>query len=103
MPTKGERRAHFLCEFYAQLVRRGSCLAAPRHVVQEPGHQSRGFGGLLLDIAEEAIVKDSGVKLFWCNARAGAIRFYERHGWNTDSEQFDIPTVGPHRKMVKRL
>ena len=74
-----------------------------RGMCTEPGHQSRGFGGLLLHAAEESIVKHSGVRLFWCNARVGAVRFYERHGWNIDSDQFDVPTVGPHRKMVKSI
>jgi hypothetical protein len=32
-----------------------------------------------------------------------AIRFYQKHGWLTDSDIFDIPTAGPHRKMFKRI
>ena len=66
-------------------------------------HQSRGFGGRLLACAEGAIVADSPVRLFWCNARVPAIPFYERHGWIADSEVFDIPTAGPHRKMFKKV
>ena len=45
----------------------------------------------------------SPVRLFWCNARVPALRFYQRHGWRIVSDQFDIPTAGPHRKLVKRL
>jgi len=65
-------------------------------------HQSKGFGGRLLDCAEAVIVGDSKVRLFWCNARVPAIPFYERHGWIADSDVFDIPTAGPHRKMLKK-
>ena len=43
------------------------------------------------------------VRLFWCNARVPALAFYQRQGWQIMSEQFDIPTAGPHRKMTKRL
>jgi len=74
---------------------RGMCTDAP--------HRGRGFGGRLLDCAEAAIVENSKVLRFWCNARVPAIPFYERHGWVVDSEMFDIPTAGPHRKMVKEV
>lgn len=74
-----------------------------RGMCTEDGYQGKGYGGELLRCAEAAIVADSNVRLFWCNARVPAIPFYERHGWKVDSEEFDIPTAGPHRKMVKRL
>jgi predicted GNAT family N-acyltransferase len=74
-----------------------------RGMCTETNLQGKGFGGKLLACAEEAITKSSTVRQFWCNARVPAIPFYERHGWNVDSEEFDIPTAGPHRKMVKRV
>lgn len=74
---------------------RGMCTDTP--------YQSRGFGGKLLECAEGAILKESKLRLFWCNARVPALEFYERHGWKVDSEEFDIPTAGPHRRMVKRV
>jgi predicted GNAT family N-acyltransferase len=74
-----------------------------RGMCTDGAHQSNGLGGKLLACAESEIVKESTVRLFWCNARVPALRFYERHGWKIDSEEFDIPTAGPHRKMVKRL
>jgi len=73
-----------------------------RGMCTEGEFQSRGFGGKLLACAEAAIIAQSGVRLFWCNARVPALRFYQRHGWKIDSDKFDIPTAGPHRKMVKR-
>ena len=74
-----------------------------RGMCTEHEFQSRGFGGRLLDCAEAAILEHSDVRLFWCNARVPALAFYERHGWKVDSEVFDIPTAGPHRRMVKRV
>jgi GNAT superfamily N-acetyltransferase len=72
-----------------------------RGMATETGFQGKGFGGKLLACAESVIVKNSNVRRFWCNARVPAIPFYQRHGWKIDSEEFDIPTAGPHRKMVK--
>lgn len=66
-------------------------------------YQGKGFGGRLLSIAEKSILKDSNTRLFWCNARVPAIPFYLKHGWTVDSEEFDILTAGPHRKMMKRI
>jgi GNAT superfamily N-acetyltransferase len=74
-----------------------------RGMASDHAHQSKGFGGELLRCGEVLIAADSNVRLFWCNARVPAIRFYENHGWKVDSEEFDIPTAGPHRRMVKRL
>lgn len=74
-----------------------------RGMCTDDAHQSKGFGGRLLTATENAIVKDSGVRLFWCNARVPALAFYQRHGWLIDSDEFEIPTAGPHRKLFKRL
>ncbi len=40
--------------------------------------------------------------LVWCNARVVAVPFYAKQGWEIVSEVFDIPTVGPHRAMLRR-
>jgi GNAT superfamily N-acetyltransferase len=74
---------------------RGMCTDGP--------HRSKGFGGRLLACAEAAISEHSKLRLFWCNARVPAIPFYERQGWIADSDVFDIPTAGPHRKMFKKV
>jgi len=72
-----------------------------RGMCTETDHQGKGLGGKLLACAEAAIIENSKVRRFWCNARVPAIPFYQRHGWIVDSEEFEIPTAGPHRKMVK--
>jgi GNAT superfamily N-acetyltransferase len=61
-----------------------------------------GVGAALLR-AVEAHVLASPPRLLWCNARVSALGFYARHGWRVDSEEFDIPTAGPHRRMSKLL
>jgi GNAT superfamily N-acetyltransferase len=74
-----------------------------RGMATDSSHQGRGFGAKLLACAETSILKNSNVRLFWCNARVPAIPFYERQGWIADSEVFDIPTAGPHRRMFKNV
>jgi GNAT superfamily N-acetyltransferase len=74
-----------------------------RGMASDQPYQGKGFGGELLRCAEVLIAADSNVRHFWCNARVPAIPFYQKHGWSVDSEEFEIPTAGPHRKMVKRL
>lgn len=79
----------------------------------EPGYQLRGMatradlvrqgiGTALLRFAEDALTAELGAQLLWCNARLGAVEFYRRLGWAVVSEVFDIPTVGPHRAMLRR-
>ena len=35
----------------------------------------------------------------WCNARKGAVWFYQRLGFVTVSEEFEIAPIGPHYVM----
>lgn len=57
--------------------------------------QGEGIGSALLDGVERAL---PGAAL-WCNARAGAVGFYARHGWVITSDSFDVPGIGPHHRM----
>ena len=66
-----------------------------RGMAVSPELQGTGRGGLLL----EQVQAQLGCPI-WCNARERALRFYERHGWRVVSPPFDIPGLGPHRRMV---
>ena len=70
--------------------------------VDEPLQRS-GLGRELLARAEETAASLGTAGWLWCNARAPAIGFYQKLGWATVSEVFEIPTAGPHVKMSKRL
>jgi GNAT superfamily N-acetyltransferase len=59
-----------------------------------------GIGSALLRYAIADLVARDAARLFWCNARVGAVPFYRRMGWQIASDAFDIPTVGPHRVMT---
>ncbi len=63
--------------------------------------QGKKLGSILTAEAEIFIAKETGIDLFWCNARVEAVPFYKKIGWSSVSEVFDIPGVGPHVKMVK--
>jgi GNAT superfamily N-acetyltransferase len=67
-----------------------------------PEVRGLGVGKCLLCACENA-VRNAGDSLLWCNARTGAIEFYARQGWIISSDEFDIPTVGPHRRMLRIL
>ena len=41
-------------------------------------------------------------RLLWCNARVPAMGFYQKLAWQVVSDEFHIPTAGPHVKMVRR-
>jgi GNAT superfamily N-acetyltransferase len=73
-----------------------------RGMATDPAFRSQGIGGAVLAAGERQIVAN-GFPLLWCNARVGAIRFYERHGWTVISDEFVIEHAGPHRVMRKRL
>ena len=63
----------------------------------------RGVGRAVLQFLEADVRETSPVRLLWCNARVPASGFYRKQGWSIRSEQFEIPTAGPHYKMTKRL
>ncbi|HEX4125138.1 MAG TPA: GNAT family N-acetyltransferase [Tepidisphaeraceae bacterium] len=65
--------------------------------------QKRGVGRRLVEEAERLVLAGVGPRLMWCNARVPAIGFYCKMGWDVVSEEFEIPTAGPHVKMSRRL
>ncbi|HPO15520.1 MAG TPA: GNAT family N-acetyltransferase [Candidatus Hydrogenedentes bacterium] len=64
--------------------------------------QYQGIGTGLIDYCI-AYVRRRGGKLIWCNSRAHAAGFYQRHGFVIDGEAFDIPEIGPHYRMQRSL
>jgi GNAT superfamily N-acetyltransferase len=72
-----------------------------RGMATEPDSRGLGLGTQLLEWATQHIARSQYVWHYWCNARKPAIGFYQKLGWNVDSDEFDIPTAGPHVKMSK--
>lgn len=73
-----------------------------RGMAVDPSLKQSGLGRNLLEFAVKEMHRESDVRLWWCNARVSALGFYEKLGWKIVSEEFDIPRIGPHRKMVFR-
>ena len=51
----------------------------------------------------KGIIKQNLCSLLWCNARTSAMGFYQNVGFEKIGEEFDIPTVGPHVLMFKKI
>lgn len=73
-----------------------------RGMATMPEFQSNGIGTKLLQKCEFYIKSKNGT-LIWCNARVTATGFYQNNGFKISGEQFDIPQIGPHFKMEKKL
>jgi len=66
--------------------------------------RGQGVGRALLAFLESELLADAQApRQLWCNARVPAAGFYQKLGWTIVSEEFDIPTAGPHYRMAKLL
>ncbi|HEV8292374.1 MAG TPA: GNAT family N-acetyltransferase [Tepidisphaeraceae bacterium] len=74
-----------------------------RGMATAPEFRSGGIGTEMLRLAEETLKKSGTIRQLWCNARTPALNFYKKQGWKVISEEFFIPTAGPHFKMTKLL
>lgn len=71
-----------------------------RGMATDPAWAGKGIGTAVLTRAITTIKSMSPVQQFWCNARLIAVPFYQKLGWKIASERFEIPTAGPHHRMV---
>ena len=71
-----------------------------RGMAVEPSLQRLGVGRKLLKAVDD-FIRATDIKHLWCNARTPAVPFYERHGWTIASDEFVVPTAGPHFRMTK--
>jgi GNAT superfamily N-acetyltransferase len=73
-----------------------------RGMATDTNHHGKGIGKAVLLEAFNHLRKRN-VEILWCNAREIAFPFYEKLGFKYYSEMFDIPKVGPHKKMYFNL
>ncbi len=68
------------------------------------GARRRGVGGRLLttSLTRMALV-DPTIPSVFCNARLGAIPFYESYGFQPFGDEFHLPEIGPHRRMRRAM
>jgi ribosomal protein S18 acetylase RimI-like enzyme len=74
-----------------------------RGMAVAPEFQNQGVGGRLLDHALDLLAREHQADYVWCNARRVACGFYLGHGFEFISGEFEIPGIGPHRRMVRDL
>jgi predicted GNAT family N-acyltransferase len=75
-----------------------------RGMAVEERLRGAGVGRRLLAKVDEHVRQlPPPTPLLWCNARVAAIPFYERCGWTIISEVFEVPGIGPHVKMTRRV
>lgn len=84
---------HFLTETSAYRL---------RGMATDLNFQNQGLGRTILQKAE-ILLKEKNCKMLWFNARASAFDFYLKCGYEIIGEMFDIPQVGPHKVMFKKL
>ena len=73
---------------------RGMAVAAER--------QGQGLGRLILETCHQHIRSAGGGQL-WCNARCSAKAFYDKAGYVTHGEPFDIPGISLHVLMSRAI
>lgn len=64
--------------------------------------QGKGLGKILFQKGED-ILREKGIEILWFNARSHAVPFYEKAGCTVVGNEFQIPNVGPHFLMIKKL
>lgn len=65
-------------------------------------HRKKNFGKALI-LHSEKQCSELNVELIWFNARVEAIGFYEKMGYKKTGTIFEIPDVGKHILMFKKI
>lgn len=71
-----------------------------RGMAVDEGVRGRGLGGALLERCVDH-ARSHGAASVWCNARIGAVPFYERHAFVVQGDVFDVDVIGPHVRMTR--
>ena len=64
--------------------------------------QNKGLGNQLLIEGEKILIQNK-VERLWFNAREIAVSFYKKNQYQTHGEAFNIPQIGLHYVMSKKL
>ena len=62
----------------------------------------KGYGSMLI---ENVIIKlkQNKIQNIWCNARISALKFYKKNKFIEVGDKFNIPLVGYHKKLARKL
>jgi GNAT superfamily N-acetyltransferase len=73
-----------------------------RGMATAPEFRGQGAGAAILAALVEH-ARAQGATRVWCNARTPALSLYARAGFQPESEEFEIPGIGPHFVMARRV
>ncbi len=73
-----------------------------RGMATDVANQGKGFGKILVQKSLDDLRKKN-VDIIWCKARVVAIEFYKKQGFKIIGDAFDIPQIGTHFVMFKKL
>ncbi len=73
-----------------------------RGMAVRPDLQQLGIGRELIASAIGRLA-ERGTERIWCNARTTAAGYYATLGFRQIGDEFDMPSIGPHRRMVLDL
>jgi len=79
-------------EFNTKIQYRLRAMATSEKVKEE------GIGKQIIEFAIEKL-KQMKVELLWCDARLEATGFYNKMGFKTLGDVYDVPNIGPHKLM----
>jgi GNAT superfamily N-acetyltransferase len=69
-----------------------------RAMAVHPSHRGQHFGQALIRQACLDL-KQRHADILWCDARIGAVPFYQSMGFDMHPEVYQIPIIGPHQFM----
>lgn len=73
-----------------------------RGMAVKKAYQGNATGNLLLNKADRLVLARNA-RFIWIHARKRALNFYRRNGYSVVGSSFDIPGIGAHYLMSKRL
>lgn len=73
-----------------------------RGMATAPHARGNGAGTAVLEALVRHAVAE-GASRVWCNARTPALSLYERAGFSAVSEEFELPRIGPHYVMERKI
>jgi GNAT superfamily N-acetyltransferase len=73
-----------------------------RVMATTPEVRGEGAGAAIIEFAS-AWCRQMGVEWLWCDAREVAFGFYQKMGFDFVSGPYQVPNIGTHRMMARRL
>ena len=66
------------------------------------GEMKKGYGSMLIKNVIKKL-KQNKIKTIWCNARISALKFYKSNKFIEVGKEFNIPLIGTHKKLARKI